>query len=82
VAARIVDAVGEPVLVAGEPHAVSVSVGVALAAVGDDPADALRDADRAMYHAKDAGRRSPVRGRHQLFDDLGEGSGSARAGVR
>lgn len=64
----------EPVIVDGVAHVVTVSVGVAFAAPGDDPAAALRDADRAMYHAKGRGK-----GRHQAAD---EDDGSARAGVR
>ncbi len=73
-AGRIVTAVGEPVPVDGVVHVVTVSVGVAFAAAGDDPERALRDADRAMYHAKGRGK-----GRHQVLDEDG---GSARAGVR
>jgi diguanylate cyclase (GGDEF)-like protein/PAS domain S-box-containing protein len=43
----------------------SASIGIALAANGDErPEELLRDADAAMYHAKELGR-----GRVEVFDD-------------
>jgi diguanylate cyclase (GGDEF)-like protein/PAS domain S-box-containing protein len=56
VAGRLLDAFREPVLVAGRRLVVSASIGVAL---GDESATAdtlLRDADAALYLAKDRGR--------------------------
>lgn len=63
VARRIVTALAEPILVDGDPYVVSVSIGVTFAHAGDEPERALRDADRAMYHAKLRGK-----GRHKEFD--------------
>ena len=49
----------------GEEHLVTASIGVALTRDSDGEAEALlRDADAAMYRAKDLGRA-----RHELFDD-------------
>jgi diguanylate cyclase (GGDEF)-like protein/PAS domain S-box-containing protein len=65
VAQRIVDAVSEPIVVEGRNLTLTVSVGIAMA---DDPlVDAdilLRDADSAMYRAKERGRD-----RIELFDE-------------
>jgi diguanylate cyclase (GGDEF)-like protein len=69
-AERIVDAVSEPVVVllqAGRREvSVGASVGIAVTAGPDrsEPEDLLRDADVAMYHAKQRGR-----GRVEVFDD-------------
>ena len=43
---------------------VSASVGIALATGEERPEELLRDADAAMYHAKESGR-----GRVAVFDD-------------
>ncbi|MDQ3741965.1 MAG: EAL domain-containing protein, partial [Actinomycetota bacterium] len=65
VAARLVRAFNEPFLLAGEHHHLSASVGIALAdAATEAPADLLRNADAAMYHAKERGR-----GRFETFDE-------------
>ncbi|HLF41771.1 MAG TPA: EAL domain-containing protein, partial [Acidimicrobiia bacterium] len=54
---RIAAALGAPVAVGGRDVAVSASIGIALAG-GDtqDPEAVLRDADAAMYRAKERGR--------------------------
>jgi diguanylate cyclase (GGDEF)-like protein/PAS domain S-box-containing protein len=59
---RLLTAVAEPFAVA-DGIAIGASVGITLRGGGDDPQEALRDADTAMYRAKAAGR-----GRVELFD--------------
>jgi diguanylate cyclase (GGDEF)-like protein len=57
---RLVAALAAPAVVDGRPVTTTVSIGLATAWPGADdgldPADLLRRADRAMYHAKAAGR--------------------------
>ncbi len=53
-----------PVTVDGQEVAHTVSVGVAWASPDDTPETLLRDADAAMYAAKEEGRN-----RHAVFDD-------------
>jgi len=63
-AARVKAAFDEPFTLEGEDHHISVSIGVAVASSGAaTPDDLLRDADTAMYKAKELGR-----GRFELFD--------------
>ena len=63
-AARVVDLLGRPFLLDGQPVTVGASVGVAVApADGDRPADLLRNADLALYKAKADGR-----GAHRMFE--------------
>jgi diguanylate cyclase (GGDEF)-like protein len=65
VAERIARTVGRPIRLRSGEHRVSVSVGIAVAAhVGDEPESLLRDADAALYRAKERGR-----GRYELFDE-------------
>ena len=65
IAARIVEAFDEPFVLAGEQQHLSASVGLALAdAATETPGDLLRNADAAMYRAKDRGR-----GRFETFDE-------------
>jgi len=63
VAGRIERALREPVTVDGVQHVVTVSIGMTFAQAGDDPEEALRDADSAMYRAKTCGKD-----RHEVFD--------------
>lgn len=63
VANRVNALVGEPVEVDGQEVTVGCSIGVAIAAPGDDGADLIRDADAAMYRSKAAADVAPV-----LFD--------------
>jgi diguanylate cyclase (GGDEF)-like protein len=66
VVGRILEAMAEPVLVAGRHLSVSTSVGIAHSHNGDAAVeDILRDADLAMYRAKDGGGSKCV-----IFDDL------------
>lgn len=65
IAQRVLDALAEPMEVCGKELQVSASVGIAL---GDDhyvnADDVLRDADIALYRAKELGRK-----RFELFDE-------------
>ena len=62
---RLLAAISQPVTIKGRTVSVSASVGIALDAGGVSTAEALlRDADAAMYRAKDRGR-----GRVELFDE-------------
>jgi diguanylate cyclase (GGDEF)-like protein/PAS domain S-box-containing protein len=83
IAQRVLDAVQCPIEVDGEPVRVGVSIGIAFAGAGVGCAtDLLRDADAAMYHAKEQGRgrvevfddrmRDRIRGRMQMERDLSE----------
>lgn len=63
VAARIEEALGRPFRLAAGEARVTASVGIALAAEGEDDPEALvRDADTAMYRAKEGGKN-----RHEVF---------------
>ncbi|MCU1488203.1 MAG: hypothetical protein JWN67_4949, partial [Actinomycetia bacterium] len=64
VGARLLDSFREPVVVAGRRLVVSTSIGVALADEGATAETLLRDADAALYLAKDGGRDQVAR-----FDD-------------
>ncbi len=62
---RIAAAFTSPFLLRGEAHVVSASTGVVMCPGGDvEPEDLLRDADAAMYRAKERGR-----GHYEVFDD-------------
>lgn len=57
VADRILSAASEPVLIDGHELRGSASIGIAIYPKdGEDPEDLLRNADTAMYHAKNLGR--------------------------
>jgi diguanylate cyclase (GGDEF)-like protein len=61
VAERVVNEVGRPLTVRGRQVAVGVSVGVAYSPDGEDAGEALlREADLAMYQAKEAGKSGYV----------------------
>ncbi|MGB9377831.1 MAG: EAL domain-containing protein, partial [Mycobacteriales bacterium] len=62
-ASRMIAAIAEPFVVVGNELHLSVSVGVAFA-TSDDAAELLRNADAAMYLAKQRGRN-----RAELFDE-------------
>jgi diguanylate cyclase (GGDEF)-like protein len=56
IAQRLARALEEPFLVEGHELFLTGSVGVAIGAPDDGPEDILRDADTAMYRAKEQGR--------------------------
>lgn len=61
VAQKIIEALSEPFLVAGQACFLSASVGIAIFPDnGDTPDELLKHADTAMYRAKSAGRRQAV----------------------
>jgi diguanylate cyclase (GGDEF)-like protein/PAS domain S-box-containing protein len=65
VAERLQDVLAAPFQIDGEDHVLSASIGVALANGGyATPEEAMRDADAAMYRAKERGRANC-----ELFDD-------------
>src|SRR5215207_5880285 len=66
VAERVAQAINQPIVLAAGEHFVTASIGIAVAESADAlPEDLLRDADAAMYRAKERGR-----GRYELFDDV------------
>jgi diguanylate cyclase (GGDEF)-like protein len=65
VARRLADALREPLVLDGERRYVTASIGVSFSAPGEeDPHALLRDADAAMYRAKETGKS-----RCEVFDD-------------
>jgi diguanylate cyclase (GGDEF)-like protein/PAS domain S-box-containing protein len=64
VAERLLEVIEAPVQLNGEDQHLSASVGIAIAGPGDSPETLLRDADAAMYRAKERGK-----GRWELFDE-------------
>jgi diguanylate cyclase (GGDEF)-like protein/PAS domain S-box-containing protein len=68
IADRVADAFSEPYPMGGADHFVTASIGIAVARpTGREPVDAellIRDADAAMYRAKERGR-----GRCEVFDE-------------
>ncbi len=84
VADRLLAAMAEPFRVGDEEFVLGASIGIAVSAEGEDSAEALlRDADLAMYEAKDRGRarcvvfdgalRGALEQRQQVEADLRQG---------
>ncbi|HKH18368.1 MAG TPA: diguanylate cyclase, partial [Solirubrobacteraceae bacterium] len=66
VAERVAQAISQPIVLATGEHFITASIGIAVAQNADAlPEDLLRDADAAMYRAKERGR-----GRYELFDEV------------
>jgi diguanylate cyclase (GGDEF)-like protein len=65
VAERIAAGLLKPFLLEEREHFVTASMGIAIGGAGADPAGLIRDADAAMYRAKDRGRA-----RYELFDEM------------
>ncbi len=57
-------AIAKPILLGSESMVVTTSIGIAVSDGSDEPADLLRDADTALYRAKETGRD-----RADQFDD-------------
>ena len=65
IAQRLLTSVDRPFAVRATETFIGISIGIALTATGDEtPDELLREADAAMYHAKETGR-----GRAEVFDD-------------
>ena len=63
-AERLQRVFGDPFALGGSEHVVNASIGVAIGGVKADAETLMRDADSAMYRAKEQGR-----GRYELCDD-------------
>ena len=74
IARRVIAEVGRPYALATGDHFASASVGIAIADGPSRPAeDLIREADAAMYRAKEQGR-----GRLELFDEIMRGDATER----
>ncbi|MEZ5171761.1 MAG: PAS domain S-box protein [Acidimicrobiia bacterium] len=74
IAERLLDAIVRPFPLSGNEEAyLTASIGVSLARADDRPGSVLRDADAAMYRAKEEGKA-----RHVVFDDAMRASAVAR----
>ncbi len=75
-AERIASVFTRPFVLAGSEHFVTTSIGIALARGGELAEELIRDADAAMYRAKEHGRA-----RYELFDEVMRGRALARLRV-
>ncbi len=75
-AERIAAVFARPFVLAGNEHFVTTSIGIALARGGERADELIRDADAAMYRAKERGRA-----RYELFDEVMRGRAIARLRV-
>ena len=75
-AERIAATFTRPFVLAGNEHFVTASVGIAIARGGELAPELIRDADAAMYRAKERGRA-----RYELFDEVMRGRAIARLRV-
>ena len=64
VAERIAEALTRPFIVRRQEHFVSASIGISISGPNNEPEGLIRDADAALYRAKDRGR-----GGYEIFDD-------------
>jgi diguanylate cyclase (GGDEF)-like protein len=76
---RVVDAFRTPLVCRGEQAYVTVSAGVALGGPDSDPQELVRDADVAMYRAKEEGRDQLITHVPGLGADLPERTDLANA---
>ena len=75
-AERIAAAFAQPFVLGDGNHVITTSIGIALARGGERPQELIRDADAAMYRAKEHGRA-----RYELFDEAMRGRAIARLKV-
>jgi diguanylate cyclase (GGDEF)-like protein/PAS domain S-box-containing protein len=73
VARAVMASLRAPYSLSGREHHIDVSVGIAVASPGDDVGSVLRNADLAMYQAKNDGR-----GRYRLYESEMHAAASAR----
>jgi diguanylate cyclase (GGDEF)-like protein/PAS domain S-box-containing protein len=72
-AERIAASFARPFVLSGSEHFVTTSIGIALAGGGEAADELIRDADAAMYRAKERGRA-----RYEVFDEGMRGRAIAR----
>jgi diguanylate cyclase (GGDEF)-like protein/PAS domain S-box-containing protein len=72
-AERIAATFARPFVLSGSEHFVTTSIGIALATGGERADELIRDADAAMYRAKERGRA-----RYEVFDEGMRGRAIAR----
>ena len=65
VAERIAEALARPFIVREREHFVSASIGISMGGGTEEPGALIRDADSALYRAKDHGR-----GGYEIFDEV------------
>jgi diguanylate cyclase (GGDEF)-like protein/PAS domain S-box-containing protein len=75
-AERIGSVFTRPFVLAGREHFVTASIGIAFAEANESAAELIRDADAAMYRAKEQGRA-----RYELFDEVMRARAVARLRV-
>ncbi len=75
-AERIGSVFTRPFVLAGREHFVTASIGIAFAQGGESAPELIRDADAAMYRAKEQGRA-----RYELFDQVMRARAIARLRV-
>ncbi len=75
-AERIGSVFTRPFVLAGREHFVTASIGIAFAQANESAAELIRDADAAMYRAKEHGRA-----RYELFDEVMRGRAISRLRV-
>jgi diguanylate cyclase (GGDEF)-like protein len=65
IAERIAELLSRPFILRGREHFVSASLGIAIGAGDEAPEAVIRDADSALYRAKERGR-----GGYEIFDEV------------
>jgi diguanylate cyclase (GGDEF)-like protein len=65
VADGIAEALARPFILREREHFVSASIGIAIGGGSEEPESLIRDADSALYRAKERGR-----GRYEIFDEV------------
>jgi diguanylate cyclase (GGDEF)-like protein len=65
IAERIAEALARPFILREREHFVSASIGISIGTGGEDPEGLIRDADSALYRAKEHGR-----GGYEIFDEV------------